>query len=58
MPGLNAPSPTKPAAQWDRATDTMRLDWPAIERTAAAGSLNQGMAKLLIAARADGAYSR
>ena len=57
-PGLHAPAPAKPAAQWDRATDTVRFDWPAIERTAAANGPNQGMARLLLAARADGANSR
>lgn len=56
--GLDVPSPTKPAAHWDRATDTARFDWSAIERTAAQEGLNQGMAKLLIAARAGGANSR
>lgn len=58
LPGRHAPAPDSPAAQWDRATDTVRFDWPAIERTAAADGPNQGMARLLIAARADGANSR
>lgn len=48
----------KPAAGWDRATDTVRFDWPEIERTASQAGPNQGMAKLLIAARAEGANSR
>ncbi len=58
LPGLDVPSSTKPAAHWDRATDTVQFDWPAIERTAAEDGPNQGMAKLLIAARAEGADSR
>ena len=57
-PGLHAPSPAQPAAHWDRATDMVRFDWPAIERTAAANGPNQGMAKLLVAARTEGARSR
>ncbi len=48
----------KPAAQWDRAADTVQFDWPAIERTAAQDGPNQVMAKLLVAARAEGANSR
>jgi len=39
--------PSKPAAHWDRATDTVQFDWPEIERTAAQAGPNQGMAKLL-----------
>ncbi len=58
LPGLDVPSPTKSAAHWDRATDTVQFDWPEIERTAAEHGPNQGMAKLLIAARAEGANSR
>jgi hypothetical protein len=58
LPGLDVPSPTKPAAHWDRATDTVQFDWTAIERTAAQDGPNQGMAKLLVAARAEGANSR
>ena len=57
LPALDAP-PAQPAVHWDRATDAMRFDWPAIERTAAADGPNQGMAKLLVAARAEGAKSR
>lgn len=48
----------KPAARWDRAADTVQFDWPAIERTAAQDGPNQVMAKLLVAARAEGANSR
>jgi len=58
LPGLDAPSFTKPAAHWDRATDTVQFNWPEIERTAAEDGPNQGMAKLLVAARAEGANSR
>ncbi len=50
--------PSKPAAHWDRATDTVRFDWPEIERTASQEGPNQGMAKLLVAACAEGANSR
>jgi len=59
LPGLvDTPVTRKPAAHWDRATDTVRFGWPEIERTAAQPSPNQGMAKLLVAARAEGANSR
>ena len=51
-------APAKPAAQWDRATDTTRFDWAEIERTASQEGPNQAMAKLLVAARAEGASSR
>lgn len=59
-----APSPTmgeapsKPAAQWDAAADTVQFDWPEIERTASRPGPNQLMAKLLIAARTEGVSSR
>ena len=46
------------AAAWDRTTDTVRFDWPAIEAVASQDGPNQGMAKLLLAARAEGAGSR
>ena len=52
------PDQAKPAARWDRAADTVQFDWPAIERTAAQDGPNQVMAKLLVAARAEGANSR
>jgi len=58
LPGLDVPSPTRPAAHWDRATDTVQFDWAEIERTAAEDGPNQGIAKLLVAARAEGANSR
>ncbi len=51
-------SRAKPAAQWDRATDTVQFDWPEIERTASQDGPNQVIAKLLVAARAEGANSR
>ena len=51
-------APPKPAAQWNRATDTVRFDWAEIERTASQHGPNQAMAKLLVAARAEGANSR
>jgi len=57
-PSPDTSVPSKPAAHWDRATDTVRFDWPEIERTASQEGSNQGMAKLLVAARAEGANSR
>ena len=57
-PEAKASVSAEPAARWDRATDTVEFDWPAIERVAAQGGPNQGMAKLLVAARAEGAGSR
>jgi len=58
LPGLNAPAPAKPGAYWDRATNAVQFDWPAIEQIASHEGPNQGMAKLLVAARAEGASSR
>ncbi len=59
LPGvLDTPATVRPAAHWDRATDTVQFDWPEIERTAAQEGPNQGMAMLLVAARAEGANSR
>jgi len=54
----NTTTSAQPAAQWDRATDTVRFDWAEIERTASQDGPNQIMAKLLVAARAEGANSR
>jgi hypothetical protein len=54
----NAATSAQPAAQWDRATDTVRFDWAEIKRTASQDGPNQVMAKLLVAARAEGATSR
>jgi hypothetical protein len=54
----NAAGSAQPAAQWDRATDMVRFDWAEIERTASQDGPNQVMAKLLVAARAEGATSR
>ncbi|MGI4802933.1 MAG: hypothetical protein ACRYF2_16075 [Janthinobacterium lividum] len=45
-------------AKWNAAMGTISFDWPAIEQTAAAQGPNQVMAKLLLAARAEGANSR
>ena len=53
-----ASAASKPAAQWDQTTDTAHFDWSEIERTASQQGPNQVMAKLLIAARAEGANSR
>ena len=48
----------QPAVHWDHATDTVRFDWPAIEQVASRDGPHQDTAKLLIAARAQGANSR
>jgi hypothetical protein len=56
--GRSAVAPERSAAQWDRATDTVRFDWAEVERTASQDGPNQAMAKLLVAARAEGANSR
>ncbi len=58
MASPDAAVASKPAAGWNRATDMVRFDWPEIERTASQADPNQGMAKLLIAVRAEGANSR
>ena len=57
-PGQTTAAASQPAAHWDRATDTVRFEWAAIEQTAAQDGPNQAMAKLLVAARAEGANSR
>jgi len=57
-PEADASTPARPAVHWDHATDRVQFDWPAIKRTAAQAGPNQGMAKLLVAARAEGAQSR
>ena len=53
-----AASPSKSAAQWDPAADTVQFNWAEIEQTASRPGPNQVMAKLLVAARAEGANSR
>ena len=54
----HAATPSKSAARWDPAADTVQFDWPEIEQTASRPGPNQVMAKLLVAARAEGATSR
>ena len=54
----NAATSAQSAARWDRAADTVRFDWAEIKRTASQDGPNQVMAKLLVAARAEGATSR
>ena len=54
----NAAAPSRSAAQWDPAADTVQFDWAEIEQTASRPGPNQVMAKLLVAARAEGANSR
>ena len=58
IPKAEASGPAAPAARWDRATDVAEFDWPAIEQVAAQSGPNQGMAKLLVAGRAEGTGSR
>ncbi len=58
LPVFDRAAPGKPTAQWDRTTDTVRFDWAEIERAASHEGPNQAMAKLLVAARAEGANSR
>lgn len=53
-----APATVVSAVRWNPATDTATFDWLAIEQVAAAEGPNQDMAKLLLAARAEGANSR
>jgi len=55
---LDRSASTPPAARWDRASDRVSFDWTTIERTAAQHGPNQAMARLLIAARAEGAQAR
>ena len=63
-PSRPAPAPakaaaaSKPAAQWDPDAGTVQFDWAEIEQTASQPGPNQVMAKLLVAARAEGANSR
>ncbi len=57
-PALDAAALAKAAAHWDRATNAVQFDWPAIDQTASHEGPNQGLAKLLVAARAEGANSR
>ena len=57
-PETSASVPAKPAAHWDHTTDRVQFDWSTIEQAAAQDGPSQGMAKLLIAARAEGARSR
>jgi len=54
IPGSSEPS----AASWDAVTGMATFDWPAIEQVAGTPGPNQAMAKLLLAARAEGANSR
>ena len=58
VPETEASVPAAPPACWDRATDRVRFDWPTIGQVAAQDGPNQAMAKLLVAARAEGAQSR
>jgi len=51
-------APHSPAAGWDAETGTATFEWSIIEQVAATGGPNQVMAKLLLAARAEGANSR
>jgi len=53
-----APAATPSAAIWNAVTGAISFDWPAIEQVAATEGPNRGMAKLLLAARDEGANSR
>ncbi|MGI4810455.1 MAG: hypothetical protein ACRYF2_20390 [Janthinobacterium lividum] len=53
-----APAAIPSAAKWNAATGTISFDWPAIEQTAGTEGPNRAMAKLLLAARDEGANSR
>lgn len=55
--GPGAIARAAPAARWDRTTDAAEFNWFEIERVAAHDGPNQAMAKLLVAARAEGASS-
>ena len=57
-PAETAAAPSKSAAHWDPAAGTVQFDWAEIEQTASRPGPNQVMAKLLVAARAEGANSR
>jgi len=57
-PGLDVAAPAGSVAHWDRVTGVVRFNWAEIERTASQHGTNQAMAKLLVAARAEGANSR
>lgn len=57
------PTPISPhadasAVRWSAETGTATFDWPIIEQVAASDGPNQAMAKLLLAARDEGANSR
>lgn len=49
---------SEPVAQWDRAADAVRFDGPELDRIASQEDPDQGLAKLLVAARAEGVGSR
>ncbi len=53
-----APATQPSAASWNADTGAATFDWPGIEQVAATEGPNQAMAKLLLAARAEGANSR
>jgi hypothetical protein len=55
---IGTPASRSSAARWDPVTGTPTFDWPRIEQVAATEGPNQSMAKLLLAARAEGANSR
>ena len=54
----SAPNTQSSAARWEVETGTATFDWPSIEQVAATDGPNQAMAKLLLAARAEGTNSR
>jgi len=54
LQGTSEPS----AVRWDGETGTATFDWPAIAQVAGTPGPNQAMAKLLLAALAEGTNSR
>ncbi|MGI4798099.1 MAG: hypothetical protein ACRYG8_29435, partial [Janthinobacterium lividum] len=56
--GAEAPAAIPSAVKWNAATGAISFDWPAIEQVAVTEGPNRAMAKLLLAARDEGANSR
>ena len=54
---VGALTATPSAVKWNAATGAISFDWPAIEQAAAIEGPNRAMAKLLLAARDEGANS-
>ena len=54
----NTTASSGPAVTLECAIDTVQIDWPKIEQAASRESVDRTTAKMLIAARAEGANSR